>query len=95
MSLKIAAKRQILLLGIAAGVASLWAVTSSFAKQPCPLSTTYGTTSRQESSPPAPKQYEAVFHNGKVLCLPPPAAAAHRKHGDPDRGPCNKPGNQK
>jgi hypothetical protein len=38
------------------------------------------------------KPLMAVCHNGKVLCLPAPAAQAHIQHGDTPLGPCNKPG---
>jgi hypothetical protein len=56
----------------------------------CPLPDNYtgvtGATVTQE------KPYEAVCHNGKILCCTRSAAKAHIKHGDTDLGPCNKPG---
>jgi hypothetical protein len=39
------------------------------------------------------KPLMAVCHNGKILCLPAPAASAHIQHGDTPLGPCTKQGN--
>jgi hypothetical protein len=60
-------------------------------KPPCPLPDNYGI--RKTTITPE-KPLQAVCHNGKILCLPQPAANAHIQHGDTPLGPCTKQGNQ-
>ena len=56
----------------------------------CPLPDNYGI---KKSAVTPEKPLQAVCHNGKILCLPQPAANAHIQHGDTPLGPCSKQGN--
>jgi hypothetical protein len=56
----------------------------------CPLPENYGVN-KNPVSPEKPLQ--SVCHNGKILCVPEPAANAHVQHGDTPLGPCSKQGN--
>ena len=56
----------------------------------CTLADNFGV---KEEPVSREKPLFAVCHNGKILCLPQPAANAHIQHGDTPLGPCSKPGN--
>src|SRR5919204_6749328 len=56
----------------------------------CTLADNFGV---KEEPVSREKPLFAVCHNGKILCLPQPAAKAHIAHGDTPLGPCSKPGN--
>ena len=96
MKLITAAKRQIAAAVLVAGATCL-GLASLQATEPCPLpedyDTTTTTTTTNDNSPGQEGGRQYVLHNGKLLCLPAPAVAAHVRHGDTQEGPCTKPGN--
>ena len=97
MNLKIAVKRVLSVLFVVAGFALAWSVYAAEAKCPLPMeSSTTVASSNNDQSPPGQQEGVAVLHQQKfILCLPPPAAEAHIRHGDTRLGPCDKHGRVK
>lgn len=102
MNLIIAAKRPLFLIIAVVGLTMPSSIAPLFAQDPAsgieecnlPMTASSETSAnKNEQSPPAPPDGQAVLHQGKfLLCLPPSAAEAHIRHGDTPMGPCDKHG---
>ena len=91
-------KRHLIAATLLAAFCTVSFVLPAVASQPCPLpadsATTTNSSENARSPEQAPPPNRIVFHNGKALCLPEPAAEAHARHGDATGGPCTQRGNQ-
>lgn len=96
MNLMIAVKRGVCVLLMLVGLALCAIGAANTEQPPCdlPAETSSQNSNDPDQSPEHPQCLERVNHNGMILCLPCPAAAAHVRHGDVDIGPCSKPGNE-